>query len=99
MFSSLQKLAKLSPDTYLFCGHEYTLSNLSFAKSIDPDNDDITKKLEWAKKQQYTMPSTIGDEIKINPFMRVNNASFQELLNEYDPVTLMAKIRELKNNF
>jgi hydroxyacylglutathione hydrolase len=99
MFSSLQKLGKLSPETYLFCGHEYTVSNLSFAKSIDPDNDDITRKLEWAKKQQYTMPSTIGEELKINPFMRVNNASFQKMLNEYDPVILMTKLRELKNNF
>lgn len=33
----------------VFCGHEYTVKNLQFAKSIEPSNDHVTQKLQWAQ--------------------------------------------------
>ncbi|VDM29423.1 unnamed protein product [Toxocara canis] len=59
----------------VYCGHEYTVTNLRFAHSVEPSNDDVSKKLEWAKAKQNnhepTVPSTIGEEKRFNPFMRV----------------------------
>lgn len=45
------------------------------------------------------MPSTIAEELKTNPFMRVDDLEFQEHMNERDCIALMNKVRELKNNF
>jgi hydroxyacylglutathione hydrolase len=55
---------------------QYTLSNLAFAKSVEPGNQALAEKYEWSKSQLskslYTVPTTIGDELETNPFMRVN---------------------------
>lgn len=48
----IDKLSALPNDTNVYCGHEYTLQNLSFAKHVEPNNQDIVKKIEWAKKQR-----------------------------------------------
>lgn len=49
----------------MFCGHEYTVNNLKFAKTIEPENPAIAEKLEWALKKREmkipTVPSTIGN--------------------------------------
>ncbi|KAI8910828.1 hydroxyacylglutathione hydrolase [Gorgonomyces haynaldii] len=99
MYQSLSILASLPKDTLVFCGHEYTLSNLRFAKHIEPENPDIQKKLEWAEQTDYTMPSTIESELLTNPFVRVSNPELQKLLGNSDPVSLISLLREQKNNF
>ena len=33
----------------MYCGHEYTLQNLSYAQHVEPANQDIIKKIAWAK--------------------------------------------------
>ncbi|KAJ3029189.1 UNVERIFIED_CONTAM: hypothetical protein HDU68_012776 [Siphonaria sp. JEL0065] len=101
MDTSLNKiLAALSDDTQVFCGHEYTASNLRFAITVDPENAELKRKLEWANATKVTVPSTIGEEKRINPFMRVGVASVQDAIGGVrDTVAVMAKLRELKNNF
>jgi hydroxyacylglutathione hydrolase len=90
MYTALcEKLAKLPDDMRVFCGHEYTESNLRFAAHVEPENEDVRAKLEWARNvragaaadwhdatpEEMTIPSTIGDEKKTNPFMRVPDAA------------------------
>jgi len=83
MYDALCKKLNLLPDDMrVFCGHEYTESNLRFAAHVEPDNEDVKRKLEWAEglrakavgPDEMTIPSTIGDEKKTNPFMRVPDA-------------------------
>ncbi|CAF0730074.1 unnamed protein product [Adineta ricciae] len=97
MQSSLQKLASLDPKTLVYCGHEYTKKNLEFAATVEPDNQDLKSK--QASLKSVTIPSTIGDELKFNPFMRTNQASVQAFTGKKDPVECMAELRERKNKF
>ncbi|MGV7206583.1 hydroxyacylglutathione hydrolase [Oxalobacteraceae bacterium A2-2] len=74
MISSLGKLASLPDDTLVYCAHEYTLSNLRFARVVDPDNEALQQrvKVETDKREHDlpTVPSTIGLEKATNPFLR-----------------------------
>ncbi len=87
MYAAMEKLGALPGDTRVFCGHEYTQSNLEFAAHVEPDNADVAAALErvraarsgaaadWhdAKAGEMTIPSTIADEHKTNPFMRAGS--------------------------
>ncbi len=74
MHNSLSKLSQLTDETLIYCGHEYTLSNLQFAKKVEPDNLAINKKIlsvtKMRKNNISTLPSTLFIEKKINPFLR-----------------------------
>ena len=74
MWESLSKLAALPDATRIYCGHEYTLSNLRFAHAVEPGNADITirEAREQAKRDRRdpTLPSTMADERQTNPFLR-----------------------------
>jgi hydroxyacylglutathione hydrolase len=74
MSSSLSKFLDLPTDTLVYCTHEYTLSNIRFALAVEPNNHDLQ---QWAKtahdlrqNNQPTVPTTIGHERRVNPFMR-----------------------------
>src|SRR5690606_21731186 len=73
MHDSLQKLAALPADTQVFCAHEYTLSNLKFARAVMPDHPPLEARLqvEQAKRErdEPTVPSSIGLELETNPFL------------------------------
>jgi hydroxyacylglutathione hydrolase len=89
MFRAFQKLAALPDDTRVFCGHEYTESNLVFAAHVEPDNAAVRDKLsrvravrarkaaDWhdATPDEMTIPSTIGEERATNPFLRAGDAA------------------------
>ena len=80
------KLAKLPDPTLVYCGHEYTESNLRFALAVEPGNAALADKMKWVKERrakkaadwhdatdaEMTVPSTIGEERATNPFMRVD---------------------------
>ena len=72
LYNSIQKLNKLPDDTKIYCGHEYTLSNLEFVRS-QINNDYIEEKykeiLDMRSKNQISLPSILGIERKINPFL------------------------------
>jgi len=96
-------IPQLPKETKIFCGHEYTLGNLRFALSVEPDNPDTKAKLDWAEKQlkagKYTVPSTIAEELNYNPFMRVKITAVQNALGTHGAAETMASLREKKNNF
>jgi hydroxyacylglutathione hydrolase len=76
MHNSLSRLAELPGKTKVFCTHEYTESNLRFAIAVEPNNRHIKDKIEEVqelrRKDLETLPSTISEELNINPFLRCN---------------------------
>ena len=78
MWNSLKKLRDLPEDTQIYCGHEYTLANIKFARTIEPDNPVLAAREAQAKRQieegRPTIPVTIGDEKLANPFLRADRA-------------------------
>lgn len=103
MLKSLTLLATLPLNTKIYCGHEYTINNLKFALSVEPDNKEALKKLkmieEKLKKNEPSVPSTIGEELLYNPFLRTDNKSIQLFTKKTDPVDVMAALRKLKDDF
>ncbi|XP_033630152.1 hydroxyacylglutathione hydrolase, mitochondrial-like [Asterias rubens] len=99
----IEELGQLPNETNVYCGHEYTVSSLRYALTVEPENIDLQKKMEWAMAQRAkeipTVPSTIGDEKKINPFMRVGEVSVQKYTGTSDAITTMEKLRKDKDNF
>lgn len=96
-------LGTLPDSTKIYCGHEYTLTNLKFALSVEPSNVDIKTKLQWAQnrisKREPTVPSTIGEEKKINPFMRLNKPQVKKFTGETEELEIMTVLRHRKNEF
>ncbi|XP_060523304.1 hydroxyacylglutathione hydrolase, mitochondrial [Cylas formicarius] len=104
MYTALvEKLANLPDGTLVFCGHEYTQQNLKFAKHVEPENQDILKAIadaaEKRSKQLPTVPSTIGKEKQINPFMRVMMPTVQSHADCGDAIETMRTIRKEKDGF
>lgn len=104
MYSALiEKLGTLPDNTHVFCGHEYTLQNLKFAQHVEADNAAIQDRIRWAnekrKNNEPTVPSTILDEKKTNPFMRVVNTSVQKHVNCTEAIATMHAIRKEKDVF
>ena len=79
MFDSLAKLATLPHATKIYAAHEYTLANGAFALSIDGDNPDLQNYVQNARNQRAqgkaTIPTMMGLEKQVNPFMRAKNAA------------------------
>lgn len=98
-----QTLGGLPNDTKVYCGHEYTVTNLKFALTVEPQNVDVKAKLSWAQtrvsRREPTVPSTIGQEKKINPFMRLKNSRVKEYAGETDEIEVMTVLRHRKNEF
>jgi hydroxyacylglutathione hydrolase len=100
------KLAALPPETLVYCGHEYTHNNLAFARTVEPDNADILAFERRARRLldagEPTIPSTIADERRINPFLRVRipevRASISNLKSDTD-AAVFAKLRRWKDDF
>ncbi len=74
MTDSLNKLAQLPDDTQIFCAHEYTISNIRFAKTVDGENPALLERerqeLERRRNGLPTLPSTLALEKATNPFLR-----------------------------
>ena len=77
MWFSVDKLAKLPPETTVFCGHEYTESNGNFCLSIEPDNEVLKQRVEEIRELRAkglpTVPTSILDELSTNSFLRAND--------------------------
>lgn len=91
MWSSMQKLAALPPETVVYCGHEYTLSNGRFALSVEPDNAALKARMKEFEALRAagkpTVPTTIAEELETNPFLRAGSAA------------RFAEVRKAKDNF
>ena len=105
MFESLARLAALPPETVVYCGHEYTLSNARFALSVDPENAALRRRAEEIERLRaqglMTLPTTIGLELATNPFLRADDPAIRRKLgmeNAAD-VEVFAELRRRKDNF
>lgn len=109
MLASLGRLAALPDNTRVCCTHEYTLSNLAFARAIEPGNRVLEQHLQHCEalraQELPTLPSSIGLEKQINPFLRTQQAAVQQAAAARDPaamrdeVSVFATLREWKNVF
>ncbi len=105
MFNSLNKIKNLPLDTKIYCGHEYTKSNLNFCLAYDIKNTFLKKKeVDIQKKlnsNQPTVPSTLGEEIKTNIFLRCNDPELKRSLGlkGSSEVEIFSKLRDLKDAF
>lgn len=107
MMASLSKLVALPDATKVYCGHEYTLANIAFARQVEPKNAALAARLERDKQLRAagkpTLPSTLGEERATNPFLRWREPAVVESANKYlgsrvsDPVRVFAAIRDWKN--
>lgn len=109
MHHSLSKLVALPPDTIVCCTHEYTTANLAFAVAVEPDNADIQERVSAVAKLRDqnlpSLPSSIGLEMKVNPFLRVTESTVLESLQKNcgkrpdNEVASFATLRQWKDNF
>jgi hydroxyacylglutathione hydrolase len=109
MYHSLTKLKNLPPETEMYCGHEYTLANLTFAHAVLPDNPVIAKKIlevtELRAKNLPTLPSKLHQEKLLNPFLRCEDQEIISAVENHfqkkfsDTIQIFANLREWKNSF
>ncbi len=109
LYHSLQNLAALDPNTHVYCGHEYTEKNLTFAQLVEPNNEALSARLDEVQQKRAqgipTLPSTIALEQQTNPFLRCQVRTIQERAQEYagdtlaDEVAVFAALRRWKDEF
>jgi hydroxyacylglutathione hydrolase len=105
MWDSLKKLRDLPDDTEIYCGHEYTLANIKFARTIEPDNAVLAARESEARKQieegAPTIPTTIGDEKQANCFLRADKPEVAAGIGMAGKpaVDVFTEIRARKNKF
>ncbi|XP_050422627.1 hydroxyacylglutathione hydrolase, mitochondrial isoform X1 [Adelges cooleyi] len=100
----IEILSKLPENTAVFCGHEYSIQNLKFGLHVEPTNEDLLSLLKTVEVKRQAkepcVPSTIGMEKLVNPFMRVGIASVQNATKTPgNSIETMRILRELKNDF
>jgi hydroxyacylglutathione hydrolase len=110
MLDSLDRLAALPSRTRVFCAHEYTLANIRFALAVEPTNPALLARAQQAaairERGEPTVPSTIGEELATNPFMRSDVPTVRAAAvaragarTSLDRVQTFATIRAWKNEF
>jgi hydroxyacylglutathione hydrolase len=109
MFDSLQKLARLPKNTRVYCTHEYTLANLGFALTVDTNNQRLKdyqqQVLTLRSNDQISLPTTIEQELAINPFLRCHHSDIRYQVSQHQQIDLandidtFAALRRWKDNF
>ena len=108
MYESVLRLSSLPPETRTYCGHEYTLSNIAFARAAEPDNESLLTREHQAKATRArglpTMPFTISEELATNPFIRVGESTLIASARVHgslddSPVSVFAALRGWKDEF
>ncbi|MFU8797703.1 MAG: hydroxyacylglutathione hydrolase [Gammaproteobacteria bacterium] len=109
MYASLEKLRALPDDTNIYCGHEYTEKNLLFAQAVEPENTDLSLRLQIVKKlraeNKPTVPATLYIEKLTNPFLRCHLESVKIAAEKYagkkldTAVKVFEVMRDWKNRF
>lgn len=109
MHGSLKKLMDLADHTKVYCGHEYTESNLRFAMSVEPKNPKLASRFERVQglrsRGAPTVPSTMEEEKQTNPFLRWDSKEIHASLKaadphaRLDPVAVFAAVRKMKDSF
>jgi hydroxyacylglutathione hydrolase len=109
MLASLDAMASLPDATRVYCGHEYTLANLRFATAVEAGNADIAdyvrKATEMRAAGRPTLPSTVGLEKRVNPFLRSRHENVKLSAERRagrplpTPVAVFAEVRSWKDTF
>lgn len=105
MWASLSKLAALPPETAVYCGHEYTGANCRFALTIEPENQALqARAVDVAENDangRPSLPTTIGQELATNPFLRASSPEIQSRLGvEGQPLDVVfGEVRKAKDRF
>jgi len=104
-----KKIAAFPPETLIYFGHEYTLTNLHFAQHVEPNNPAIQERLDHVlplrKSGGFSTPSTLEIECATNPFLRCESPEILEHLQslnpkqDLSPAGVFATLREMKNSF
>ena len=103
MVSSISKLRQLPDRTRIWCAHEYTLGNLKFAVTVEPDNQELQQRLidvTAARSNSIpTVPTFLDIEKRTNPFLRWDVAALQTSVATHDSIETFARIRDRKDQF
>ena len=108
MFEALKKISKFPKNTKVYCGHEYTLSNIKFALEVDPNNEKLQSEFEHVqgliKSNTPSLPTTIEKELDLNPFLRCDNLEIQKnIINRFNvgdnEFEIFTAIRKWKDNY
>lgn len=103
MVQSLTQLRALPDQTRIWCAHEYTLSNLKFAVTVDGNNEVLQKRFQDVRaarqRQEATVPSLMGIEKATNPFLRWDQPALQTAAGSDNPIRTFARIRGKKDLF
>ena len=104
MKKSLNKIEKLGDSVNVYCGHEYTIHNLKFLKTIfnnkllDNAEHDI---LEQIKQTKSSMPFNLGIEKKLNPFLSLKSLAYRNFMQKkgFDEEKMFKYLRDLRNTY
>lgn len=105
MYHSVSQFRALPPTTRLYCGHEYTQSNARFALSVEPSNPALQQRAaevgRLRAENQMTCPSTIGEELRTNPFLRTGSEAIRKALGleSATDAEVFAELRRRKDGF
>jgi hydroxyacylglutathione hydrolase len=109
MHASLSRLAALPDATLIYCTHEYTLSNLRFARAVEPHNVQVAQRFDDVTRlraqDRITLPSNLALEKATNPFLRTEETSVKEKVDERtdrsntSPTSIFAGLRAWKDTF
>lgn len=109
MHEAMAWFRALPDDTQVYAAHEYSLANLAFAEAVEPANADIQAAIarcrEQRNQEQPTLPGTIGEEKRINPYMRTDQPAVMAAAARLcghpldDEAQVLAQIRQWKDRF
>ena len=105
MWESLSKLIALDPECLVCSGHEYTAANARFALTIEPQNTELQRRAHSISDRRAqnlpTVPSTLGEELSTNPFLRPDSLDIRNNLRMQNATDaqVFAEIRSRKDKF
>jgi hydroxyacylglutathione hydrolase len=105
MWRSLERLRVLPPEAKVFCAHEYTQANARFAATMEPGNAALRERMsrvdQLRREGRATVPSSLGEELATNPFLRPESPEIRERVGLPDApdVEVFAEIRRRKDVF
>jgi hydroxyacylglutathione hydrolase len=101
MLESLKQIRALPDRTRIWCAHEYTLNNLEFALTVDRENSDLQTRFAEVRsaRNQATIPTDLGLEKRINPFLRWDTPEIQTAMGRTGDVETFAALRQQKDHF
>ncbi|MBV5257769.1 hydroxyacylglutathione hydrolase [Synechococcus moorigangaii CMS01] len=103
LFASLQQICTLPDDTKIWCAHEYTLKNIQFSLTVNPENEALQARLRRVQtqrqQQEPTIPTVLGLEKQTNPFLRCGDRQLQANLKTTDALRTFIKLRGKRDLF